>query len=67
MHFSALRFDVDSFPIEVFGSQEGGEYHGYYSKKIYHPLVASLSHRGDFDSRRLGDGLRLRPPAPGFG
>ena len=64
---SALQratLDVDSFPIEVFGSQEGGEYHGYYAKKIYHPLVASLSHRGDFDSRRLGDGFvyaRLRP------
>lgn len=56
--------DVDSFPIEVFGSQEGAQYHGYYSKKIYHPLVATLSHRGDFDSRRLGDGFvyaRLRP------
>jgi hypothetical protein len=56
--------DVDSFPIPVFGSQEGGEYHGYYGKKIYHPLVASLSHRGDFDSPRLGDGFvyaRLRP------
>jgi hypothetical protein len=55
--------DVDSFPIEVHGSQEGAEHHGYYGKKIYHPLVASLSHRGDFDSPRLGDGFvyaRLR-------
>lgn len=58
-----VTLDLDSFPIEVFGSQEGAEYHGYYDKKIYHPLVASLSHRGDFDSSRLGNGFvyaRLR-------
>ena len=55
--------DLDSFPIEVHGSQAGAEYHGYYKKKIYNPLVATISHRGDFDSSRLGDGFlhaRLR-------
>lgn len=61
--FQRATLDVDSFPIEVHGEQEGGEYHGYYGEKIYHPLVAGLSHRGDFDSSRLGDGFvaaRLR-------
>jgi hypothetical protein len=61
--FQRATLDLDSFPIEVHGDQEGGEYHGYYREKIYHPLVAALSHRGDFDSTRLGDGFvaaRLR-------
>jgi len=55
--------DIDSFPIEAYGSQGGAEYHGYYREKIYHPLVAGVSHRGDFDSTRLADGFvhaRLR-------
>lgn len=55
--------DIDSFPLEVYGSQDGAGYNGYYRRKIYHPLVAGLSAGGDFDSRRLGDGLvhaRLR-------
>lgn len=61
--FQRATLDVDSFPIEVHGDQQGGEFHGYYREKIYHPLVATLAHRGDFDSSRLGDGFvaaRLR-------
>jgi len=56
--------DIDSFPIEVRGSQEGGEYNGYYRKKIYHPIAASFAPEGDYDSTRLGDGFvnaSLRP------
>jgi hypothetical protein len=34
--------DVDSFPIEVHGSQSGAAYNGHYGAKIYHPLVASM-------------------------
>lgn len=49
--------DIDSFPIEVHGSQEGGAYNGYYKKKIYHPIVAGFAPNGDYDSRRLGDGF----------
>lgn len=49
--------DVDSFPVEVRGSQEGGEYNGYYRKKVYHPIVASFAPDGDYDSARLGDGF----------
>jgi hypothetical protein len=34
--------DIDSFPIEVHGKQEGGNHNGYYRKTTYHPLVASF-------------------------
>jgi len=46
--------DIDSFPLEVFGDQAGAGYNGYYGKKIYHPLVASFSVAGDYDSTREG-------------
>jgi hypothetical protein len=46
--------DMDSFPVEVFGHQAGAAYNGYYRKKIYHPLVASFSVAGDYDSTREG-------------
>jgi hypothetical protein len=53
--------DIDSFPIEVHGKQRGAEYNGYYKKTVYHPLVASLSVGGDYDStregKRLGNGF----------
>ena len=53
--------DIDSFPIEVHGKQHGAEYNGYYKKTVYHPLVASLSVGGDYDStreaKRLGNGF----------
>ena len=46
--------DIDSFPVEVFGNQAGASYNGYYAKKMYHPLVASFSVAGDYDSTREG-------------
>lgn len=49
--------DIDSFPLEVHGDQAGAAYNGYYHAKIYHPLVASFSVAGDYDSGR--EGLRL--------
>lgn len=53
--------DIDSFPIEVHGKQKGANYNGYYKKTVYHPLVASLSVGGDYDSvregKRLGNGF----------
>jgi hypothetical protein len=56
----AVRYgtvDVDSFPIEVHGSQEGATYNGHYQSTIYHPLVASFCVAGDYDSTR--EGFRL--------
>lgn len=53
--------DIDSFPMEVHGKQHGAAYNGYYKKTVYHPLVASLSAGGDYDSaregKRLGNGF----------
>jgi len=53
--------DIDSFPIEVHGKQQGANYNGYYKKTVYHPLVASLCVSGDYDStregKRLGNGF----------
>ncbi len=49
--------DVDSFPISVHGQQHGSSYNGYYRDTVYHPLVASFSIHGDYDSTR--DGHRL--------
>jgi hypothetical protein len=56
----AVRYatvDVDSFPLEVHGEQEGAAYNGHYQSTIYHPLVASFSVAGDYDSAR--EGFRL--------
>jgi len=60
----AVRYgtiDIDSFPSVVHGRQEGAAYNGYYQDLIYHPIVASFSVDGDYDSgregRRLGDGF----------
>jgi hypothetical protein len=49
--------DIDSFPISVHGGQYGSSYNGYYNDTVYHPLVASFSVEGDYDSTR--DGHRL--------
>lgn len=49
--------DIDSFPIEVHGKQQGSQYNGYYQKTVYHPLVASLSVGGDYDSAQVGNRL----------
>ena len=49
--------DVDSFPIKVHGQQQGGHYNGYYRDTVYHPLVASFSVHGDYDSTRQGHRL----------
>lgn len=49
--------DIDSFPNEVHGTQQGAAYNGYFGKVVYHPLVASFSVAGNYDSGR--EGLRL--------
>ena len=49
--------DIDPFPIEVHGNQQGGAWHGYYRKKIYHPIVASFCAAGTYQDNRLGEGF----------
>ncbi len=46
--------DIDSFPIQVYGHQPGARYNGYYHETVYHPMVASFSVRGNYDSKREG-------------
>ena len=49
--------DLDSFPIEVHGRQQGSNYNGHYRCTAYHPLVASFSVGGNYDSTREGQRL----------
>jgi hypothetical protein len=49
--------DIDSFPIQVHGQQQGSSYNGYYRDTVYHPLIASFSVNGDYDSARNGHRL----------
>jgi len=55
VHWGTL--DVDSFPQQIYGNQAGGAYHGYYQKKIYHPLVAGFAPEGNYDAKRAGEGF----------
>jgi hypothetical protein len=56
-----VTLDIDSFPILVHGRQPGAAYNGHYQETVYHPLVASYSVAGKYDSmqegRRLGNGF----------
>jgi len=56
-----ITIDIDSFPIAVRGKQPGSAYNGHYKDTVYHPLVASYSVAGDYDSMhegyRLGNGF----------
>ena len=49
--------DIDPFPIEVHGNQQGGAWHGHYHQKMYYPLVASFCAEGNYDANRLGEGF----------
>jgi hypothetical protein len=57
----SATIDIDSFPIEVFGRQEGAAYNGHHRAVTYHPLVASFCVGGHYDSAkegcRLGNGF----------
>ena len=56
-----ITIDIDSFPIYVHGKQPGAAYNGHFRDYVYHPLVASYSVAGDYDSmhhgHRLGNGF----------
>jgi hypothetical protein len=52
-----ITIDIDSFPIQAYGSQAGVKYNGYYREEVFHPLVASYTVGGDYDG--FQNGLRL--------
>jgi hypothetical protein len=49
--------DIDPLPIEVYGDQPGGAWHGHYHRKMYYPIVASFCADGSYQSARLGEGF----------
>lgn len=51
-----LTIDIDSLPIEVHGHQVGSEHNGYYHRRIYHPLIASIAETGDLIDAKLREG-----------
>ena len=56
-----ITVDIDSFPILVHGQQPGAADNGHYREQVYHPLVASYSVAGKYESvqegHRLGNGF----------
>jgi hypothetical protein len=56
-----ITVDIDSFPVIVHGQQPGAAYNGHFKDVVYHPMVASYSVAGDYDSmhegHRLGNGF----------
>jgi hypothetical protein len=52
-----ITIDIDSFPVRAFGHQPGARYNGYYRDVVFHPLVASYTVGGNYDS--FQQGLRL--------
>jgi hypothetical protein len=56
-----ITIDIDSLPIQAYGSQAGVKYNGYYHEEVFHPLVASYTVGGDYDGfqsgQRLGQGF----------
>ena len=56
-----ITIDIDSFPVLVHGTQPGAAYNGHYKDTVYHPLIASYSVAGGYDSmhegHRLGNGF----------
>ena len=52
-----ITIDIDSLPIQAYGSQAGVSYNGYYREEVFHPLVASYTVGGDYDG--FQNGLRL--------
>lgn len=49
--------DIDPFPIELHGVQQGGAWHGHYRRKMYYPIVAGFCAEGSYQSQRLGEGF----------
>jgi hypothetical protein len=52
-----ITIDIDSLPIQAYGSQAGVQYNGYYHEEVFHPLVAKYTVGGDYDGFQKG--LRL--------
>jgi len=54
--YQHVTIDVDSFPVQVYGHQDGSAYNGYYQYNCYHILVATLAETGDILDIQLREG-----------
>ena len=54
--YQRFTIDIDSFPVQVYGHQEGSKYNGYYKYTCYHILVATLAETGDILDIQLREG-----------
>ena len=50
--------DVDAMPLDAHGKQEGGEYNGYYKRKVFLPLIAPCGETGDVLGAELRPGTQ---------
>lgn len=51
-----MTLDIDSLPVDVHGQQEDSAYNGYYHRRVFHPLVASIGETGDLLDMKLRPG-----------
>jgi len=54
--FRSVTIDIDSFPIQVYGNQDGSAYNGYYRVQCYHPIIAMLGETGHWLAADLRPG-----------
>lgn len=54
--YKRLTLDLDGFPVEVEGHQNGSAYNGYYKTTVFHPLVALVGETGDMLGMMLRKG-----------
>ena len=52
-----MTVDIDSFPSQIHGPQPVAVYNVHYKETVYHPLVASYSVAGNYNSTREGHWL----------
>ena len=54
--YQHVTVDFDSTMFEVYGSQGGSAYNGYYKCRGYHPLLAQVAETGDWVGGQLRSG-----------
>ena len=51
-----IFIDVDAMPLDAHGKQSGSEYHGYYKRRVFLPLFATVGETGDVLAADLRQG-----------
>ena len=42
-----IFIDIDAMPLDAHGKQSGSEYHGYYKRRVFLPVFATVGETGD--------------------